>query len=237
MHSSVWPIVIGIAASTTLIMLMAGVTFAETEVPPAVQAVSVSSEATGQVCSAVTVIGDVASGTCALHASSNGTMDAVSHTIFGETLRARCLNEFEGAVNGSGEGRIGANQISFADPGGGAGIDCTGSSARRACTEMEAAELGVDHQANWHFRTVEDGGGALWIELRMCLMNLDPFNSPVGGNLWFRVTADASGHPTSLQSTDHRLRDAEVPLSADAEFTGGWSLETDATHGGVEVDH
>jgi hypothetical protein len=210
--------------------------FAETEVPAAQQAVSVTNEATGQACSAVTLTNDVASGTCPLHASSNGTVDAVSHTIFGETLRARCLNEYEGAVNASGEGRIGAAQISFADPGGGAGVDCTGGSAVRPCTEAEATNLGTDHQANWHLRTVEDGAGVLWIDARICLMNLDPFNSAVGGSVWLRVTSP-SGHPTAAGASDHRLRDAETPLSADAEFDGSWSLETDATHSGVEISH
>jgi hypothetical protein len=206
---------------------------AETEVPAGQQAVSVTNEATGQACSAVTLTNDVASGTCPLHASSNGTVDAVSHTIFGETLRARCLNEFEGAINASGEGRIGAAQISFPNTAG--GMDCTGGSAVRPCTELEAVSLGVDHQANWHLRTVEDGQGVLWMDVRLCLMNLDPFNAAVGGSVWLRLNPE--GHPSTAQASDHQLRDAEVPLSADAEFNGSWSLETDATHSGIEVTH
>jgi hypothetical protein len=213
---------------------IAPVSIAETEVPSDQEAVSVSSEATGQPCGAVSLVNDVATGGCQLHATSATTVDAVSHTIFGESVTARCNNEYSGAVNGSGEGRIGASQIVLSNPASG-GIDCTGAGAVRACTEAEAAALGGDHQANWHLRIVEEkqGGNGLWIDARICLQNLNPFNSTVGGSVWLRVTEDGSGHPTSASSTDHRLRDAEVPLSADAEFTGGWNLEGD----GIEVTH
>jgi hypothetical protein len=214
-------------------LVWAPAAFAETETPGEVDPVSVSSEATGQPCGAVSLVNDVATGGCQLHATSATTVDAVSHTIFGESVTARCNNEYSGAVNGSGEGRIGASQIVFSNPASG-GIDCTGAGAVRACTEAEAAALGGDHQANWHLRIVEERtGGGNFVDARICLQNLNPFNSTVGGSVWLRVTEDGSGHPTSASSTDHRLRDAEVPLSADAEFTGGWNLEGD----GVEITH
>lgn len=221
-----------------LAVLLAPQASAELENPSAQEGVGVGHEATGQLCGRVDVVNDVATGNCPLHISSTGTIDIVTHTIFGESLRMRCLSEFEGAVNGSGEGRIGAAQISLPNPASG-GVDCTGSGAARPCTEAEAVNLGADHQANWHFQMSEDhlAGGNIWMALRLCLANVDPFNSPIGGHFWLRVTGDGSGHPTALNSSDHRLRDPEVPLNQDAELTGAWSMEGDAAHGGVRVAH
>jgi hypothetical protein len=133
------PLMMIVTAVATL-AVAAPIINAETEAPATEEGLNVVPA--GTICSPVIVTADVAEGTCAFHLVSDGTVDFVSHTPFGETLRARCEMELEGAVNSSGEGRIGAAQVSIADPGGGAGVDCTGATAVRSCTETEAAELG-----------------------------------------------------------------------------------------------
>jgi hypothetical protein len=207
---------------------------AETEVPSSQEAISALSEATGQPCGNITVVNDVATGGCQIHATSPAAIDMISHTIFGESVTMRCLSEFTGAMNGGAEIRVGASQIVFTNPASG-GIDCTGTGAIRACTEAEAAALGADHTANWHITFYEEHAtGQVWAHIeRLCLQNLNPFNSTVGGEYWVRVTVHGSGHVTSFSAADHRMSNAEVPLSADAELSGSWNFEGD----GVELVH
>jgi hypothetical protein len=84
--------------------------------------------------------------------------------------------------------------------------------------------------------TEDHSVGDNWIDIAVCLSGLDPFNSPVGGDIWLRVN-EALGQPTSLTATDHRIRDLEAPLVADAEFTGTFDFVNTATHPGITIDH
>ncbi len=214
---------------------------AETEAPVTQEPVTVRGEPGNVLCGDVTVANDIASGGCLIHAISTNAagasapVDFIAHTIFMETVVARCNMEFTGAINGSGQGWIGQAQIAFTNTVG--GIDCTGDPRVRACTEAEASALGSGHNGNWQLRVVEDHtSGSLWMQASICLSQLNPYNTPLGGDFWFRLD---SNHPTRISATDHRLTNVESPIpGTDAEFTGGWSVETGGTNETrVEIVH
>lgn len=228
----------GIALAVIVTVLTAQSAAAETAVPVSPEPVTFLNEATGEECSDVTITNHVAEGSCEMHATSTGGVDLVAHTVFGETVAGRCLNEYEGAANSGGEGWIGLNQIAFSSPPTG-GIDCAGAGAVRPCTEAEAAALGIGHSADWHLQAFEDhSDGSLWAAADICLANVSSLNSAMAGRLWSRSDVDPGGHQTSETTTDVRLGQAEgLPNSIDAEFSGAGTLEMDGGHGTVEVVH
>ncbi len=235
-------LIIMTALAVSALAALAPAGFAETEAPATQEPVTVRSEPGNVLCGNVTVANDVASGGCVIHAVStnaagaSSTVDAVAHTIFGESVVARCLNEFTGSANGAGEGWIGQSQVVFTNPASG-GIDCTGDTRVRACTEAEANALGSGHNGNWHLRVVEDHtNGSLWMQASICLAQLNPFNTALGGDVWVSLNGT---HPTRASSADHRLTNVESPVpGTDAEFNGGWSIETGGTNETrVEIVH
>jgi hypothetical protein len=229
------PILMLVTAVTTL-AVAAPLISAETEVPATEEGVTVTPA--DPVCSTVTIVDDTALGTCGFRLTSDGSVDVHSHTIFGETLRFRCLLELEGAIDAQGEGWIGRTQVSVIAPVPPTGVDCTGANGGAACDMAAAEALGTGHDENWHLRTVEDHTtGTTWLAVSLCFKGLDP-TSYAAGDLWLRIT-ETGGQPTSLAVTDHRLRNQEVDITTnipDFEFTGTWDFES-TTHTGLNMDH
>lgn len=211
--------------------VLAPTSSAETEAPTAPSTVGqVSEEETATECPAISKTGHEITDGCEVHATGEA-IEMWGHSIFGETLEARCNNEFVGHVGPDGEGWIpfGSVNITPAPNHSGTSNCDAASGGIQACDEATAAEESHANSGDWHIQGFEDTDGSLWMEVNLCLENTS--QGTVHGDLWVPVTENTNGHVTGFEAEDHRLRNAHgLGSGIDAEFDGHWAIESSETN-------
>jgi len=219
-----------IAVALAIALYSAPVAGAEFAAPASEGPVTVVNEATGDECGTVTVTGGVAGGTCPIHLISTD-IQLLHHTLFGEIVSAaNCQGELEGAIDASGSGTFGYNQLTFPPYG-----SCRGTHPMEPCTPAEADSIfgSGSGRENWPFRIVEDQtNGSRWMEIDMCVGYYSVFIGPLSFHGWAPLTGHS--HPAGM-TMDHRPTHG-TGATTDFEVTATWSFDT-STHSAIEIVH
>jgi hypothetical protein len=220
---------ITVIAAMAATLALTGSALAETEAPTTQEQVAVTDEATSDPC-----------GDCPIHLASDGPIEVVRHTIFGESIQVRCLLELTGAVDAVGTGQIDYDSFAFLRQGLTInGIDCVGGVPVHMCTSAEADALygPSSGREDWPFEIVEDHSvGEEWMRLGICLGGVGGADDDLSGDVWLRV--GENGHLPTFASSDHRLADLVGGSGQDTEFTGSFLLgETDEGFASIEIAH
>jgi len=185
--------------------------------------IAVTEEVTGQPCSEVTLDADHnVTGGCPVHISSEQETQIVVGTAGGPILISTCEDEFEAAIDGSGEGYMYA-------------ISITGHQAPEACTRTACDEAAPGHDTiPWpiHIRENPDV-----INISFCRRNSTSSEGTSGTPCTWSI-------PWTQISGPHRLSfNAEsgtpclnLPAGAVTYF-GHWHTVPDAEHPEIVVSH